>query len=58
MDLAEITEMHLQLAERLPDAEAALRPPEFTDASWNDYQELLVEGRKTLDLLTRFTGGK
>ncbi len=50
-----VAEMHQQLAERLPLAEAAPRSPAFTEDEWNQF---LAEGRKTLDLLARFAGGK
>lgn len=45
------TEMHRQLAERLPAVEAAARPDGYTEAEWD---QLIAEGHKTLALLSRF----
>jgi len=44
-------EMRRQLAENFPRAEAAPRPAHYSEDEWS---QILAEGRKTLDLLTRF----
>lgn len=50
-----VADMHQQLAERLPAVEAAVRPESYTEDEWS---QLIADGHKTLDLLSRFAGGK
>jgi hypothetical protein len=47
----ECVEMRRQLAAGFAKAEVAKRPDGYTEAEWS---QLLSDGRKTLDLLTRF----
>lgn len=49
-----VAEMRRQLAERLPAIEAAVRPESYTEDEWI---QLIADGHKTLDLLSRFAGG-
>lgn len=51
MSPEKVTELHRQLAERLPVIEAAVRPESYTEDDW---RQLIADGHKTLDLLARF----